>query len=57
MGIKYFKEYCKQLDIDVDNIFCCGSSRATTNISNNSRYVFEQEGIKDFLKNEQAKFM
>lgn len=41
VGIKYFKECCKQLDIDVDNIFCCGSSRATTNISNNSRYVFE----------------
>ncbi len=41
MGIKYFKECCDELGIDVDNTFCCGSSRDTDSISNNPRYVFK----------------
>ena len=46
MGIEYFKECCNKLNIDFDNVFCSGKSRASSSISNSRRLRFEPTEIQ-----------
>ena len=41
MGIKYFKGCCDGLNIDFDNVFCSGSSKASSSINHSGRYQFQ----------------